>query len=79
MNIIVYTKTGCPWCANMKIFLEENDIEYQEKNVTQNDDYYNEMKELSGQDKAPTLNIDGQVFADADVEDIRDIVLGTTN
>jgi glutaredoxin 3 len=69
-NVIVYTKTGCPWCVKMLNFLNSKNIEYTEKNVTNSPELFEEMKQISGQDKAPTLNIDGEIVADADVSDV---------
>lgn len=75
MKIIVYTKTGCPWCDSMRDFLNQNKIIFEEKNVTNNPHFFEEMKLKSGQDKAPTLDIDGKIFADVGVEDVRDFIL----
>lgn len=74
MKIIAYLKTGCPWCIEMKKFFEDNNIDFIEKNVTDNTDFMDEMIELSGQLKAPTIVIDDQVYADTDVEEIKKVL-----
>ena len=74
MKIIAYLKTGCPWCIEMKKFFEDNNIDYIEKNVTENTDFMDEMIELSGQLKAPTVVIDDVVYADTDVEEIKKVL-----
>ena len=74
MKITAYLKTGCPWCIEMKKFFEDNNIEYIEKNVTENTDFMDEMIELSGQFKAPTVVIGGEVYADTDVEEIKKVL-----
>jgi glutaredoxin 3 len=74
MKIIAYLKTGCPWCIEMKKFFEDNNIDYIEKNVTENTDFMDEMIELSGQFKAPTVVIDGVVYADTDTEEIKKVL-----
>jgi len=74
MKIIAYLKTGCPWCNNLKKFFEENNIDFIEKNVTDNTEYMDEMIELSGQTKAPTIVIDGVVHADVGVDEVKDIL-----
>ena len=71
MNIILYTKTGCPWCVMMKEYLDNEDLFFEERNVTENSDFFAEMKSKSGQEKAPTLDIDGYIIADADVQDVK--------
>lgn len=74
MKIIAYLKTGCPWCIELKKFFDTNNIEYIEKNVTDNTDFMDEMIELSGQLKAPTVVIDEVVYADTDVEAIKKVL-----
>jgi len=70
MSIIIYTKTGCPWCADALAFLNGAHILFEERNVTENPAYFKEMKEKSGQEKAPTLDLDGFILADTDAEAI---------
>lgn len=67
-NIILYTKTGCPWCAEVLNFLNEQGVAYEEREVTSNEAYFDEMRQKSGQDKTPTLDIDGEILADSDKE-----------
>lgn len=74
MKIIAYLKTGCGWCEEVKKFFEDSDIDYIEKNVTENTDFMDEMIELSGQLKAPTVVIDGVVYADTDTEAIKKVL-----
>lgn len=70
MNIIVYTKTGCPWCIGVTDFLVEKGINFEEKNVTENENYFIEMQAKSGQTKAPVVDINGRIIADTDKEEI---------
>lgn len=68
MNIVVYVKTGCPWCIGVTDYFKEKGIAYEEKDVIQNHAFFEEMKELSGQSKAPVVIIDGHMLADTDRE-----------
>jgi glutaredoxin 3 len=70
MNIIAYTKTGCPWCNGVIEYLDNAGVEYEEREVTGNPKYMEEMKKKSGQDKTPTLDIDGHILADSDKEQV---------
>ncbi len=70
MNIIVYTKTGCPWCIGLTDFLTEKGIDFEERNVSENEVYFTEMQAKSGQTKAPVVDIDGKIIADTDKEEI---------
>lgn len=75
MKIIVYTKTNCPWCIGVIDFLNENNIDFEERNVTENEEYRKEMESKSGQTKAPTLDIDGEITPDSDKEEVERICL----
>lgn len=68
MNIILYTKTGCPWCQGVVDLFTEKKVVYVERNVTENKAYFDEMVKKSGQSKAPTIDIDGHILADTDRE-----------
>ncbi len=70
MNIIIYTKTGCPWCEGALELLNEKGIAYEEREVRGNQEYFDEMVKKSGQSKAPTLDIDGHILADTDRDQI---------
>lgn len=66
MNIILYTKTGCPWCTGVLDLFAEKGVKFEEREVTSNKIYFDEMVAKSGQTKAPTMDIDGEIFADSD-------------
>jgi len=62
--MIVYVKTGCPWCAGVLELLNEQGIDFEERNVSENPEYMKEMQDKSGQTKAPTVDLDGEIFPD---------------
>jgi glutaredoxin len=66
VNIIVYTKTGCPWCAEVLELLHEKKVQFEEREVYGNKEYFDELVQKSGQKKTPTLDIDGHILADTD-------------
>ena len=72
MNIIIYTKTGCPWCRDALAFLRENKITFEEREVLANPAFFDELKQKSGQSKTPTLDIDGEILADSDAAQIKE-------
>ena len=74
MNIILYTKTGCPWCKEVLDLFVSKKIVFEEREVTGNKIYYAELVTKSGQTKTPTLDIDGEIFADSDREVIEKIL-----
>lgn len=70
MNIIVYTKTNCPWAIEAMNFLQEHNLPFEERDILKNPKFKNEVETATGQNKSPTLNIDGVWVCDAGVEDI---------
>ena len=71
MSIILYTKKGCPWCKGVLDLFAEKGVVYEEREVLGNPHYFDEMLAKSGQTKAPTLDIDGDILADTDKEAVK--------
>ena len=74
MKITLYKKSGCPWAAAVRGFLDELNIKYDIKNVTTHPQYAKEVQEKAGKCISPTLEIDGAILADASVEDVVAVV-----
>jgi glutaredoxin 3 len=70
MSIIIYTKTGCPWAIEAIDFLNQHNISFEERDIFKNPAWKEEVEQATGQNKSPTLNIDGVWVLDAGVEDI---------
>lgn len=64
----LYVKSGCPWCIDAINWLDAKKIAYDLIEVRNDKAAFEEMVQLSGQTKAPTMQaIDGRVLADFDV------------
>lgn len=74
--IIVYTKTGCPWCRDALVFLRDSKIVFEEREVLGNPKSLEELQSKSGQSKTPTLDIDGEILADTDAAAIEVFLKG---
>jgi len=70
VSAILYVKEGCPWCEAAESELHEIGVKYERREVRSNPAYFNEMKEISGQSKAPVLDIDGRILADFGIEQL---------
>ncbi len=64
--LIIYTKTGCPWCRDALTLLREKKVVFEEREVLGNPEYFDELRAKSGQEKTPTLDLDGTILADTD-------------
>lgn len=60
-EIILYSSTGCPYCERMKQEFKEWGFTYEERNVTENPDYFNDLHE-KGMFSTPVVFIDGEAF-----------------
>ncbi|MCR4311441.1 MAG: glutaredoxin [Candidatus Taylorbacteria bacterium] len=75
MNIIIYTKTGCPWCNDALAFMRDNNIHFEEREVLSSPALFAELQEKSKQTKTPTFDIDGVIMPDSDVDQLRDYLI----
>jgi glutaredoxin len=61
-QITVYTTPGCPDCGAVKRYFDQKGISYQEKDVTENSAWLDEMKQMAGVRIAPVRVIGDQAF-----------------
>ena len=66
----LYIKPGCPWCDEVIEYLDQKKIEVETIVVSRNKAAMQEMIDLSGQSKAPTMDWDGEVLADFGVDEL---------
>ena len=76
MATILYVKQGCPWCIAAEEELQKLGVRYERREVRSNPAYFEEMKKLSGQTKAPVLQMDGRILADFGVEQLPGFLKG---
>ena len=76
MSTILYIKQGCPWCIAAEEELQKLGVKYERREVRSNPAYFEEMKKLSGQSKAPVLQMDGRILADFGVEQLPGFLKG---
>lgn len=67
---ILYIKPGCPWCDEVVEYLDRRKIDVQTVVVSGNRQAMQEMVDLSGQTKAPTMDWHGEVLADFGVDEL---------
>lgn len=66
----LYIKQGCPYCDEAMEFLDDHGIDYTVKEVLNDARAFEEMRRISGQSKAPTLDWNGKVLADFGVDEL---------
>ena len=70
-NIKVYSTPTCPWCIRAKQFLKDNNIPFQDVDVSSDQAAGEEMIKKSGQMGVPVLDIDGEIIVGFDKEKIK--------
>ena len=71
MKTKLYCKTNCCWTAGVKKVLQENQIEYEEINLS-DEKNFNYMIEQTGNPYSPTLLIDGEWVVDVGGKELED-------
>ena len=78
MQITAYLKPVCGWSAGIREVLSRYELEYEEKLIS-DPEIYAEMVTKSGQPLSPCVEIDGEMLADIDGEELEDHLLRGDN
>lgn len=70
-KVIVYSTPTCPYCIRTKQFLNENNIAFENFDVSSDQERVEEMVKKSGQMGVPVLDIEGEIIVGFDKERIR--------
>ncbi|MBI3880601.1 MAG: glutaredoxin family protein [Verrucomicrobia bacterium] len=69
-HLRLFIKPFCGWCDEARDWLDEHGFKYDELDVTADRAARAEMLELTGQSKAPCLEMDGLVLADFGADEL---------
>jgi glutaredoxin 3 len=69
-SIRLFVKPFCGWCDEAQEWLETRGIKYELLDVISDAAARREMRELSGQTLAPTIDVDGHILADFDTRQL---------
>ena len=71
-SIRLFVKPGCPWCDEATDWLDARQIKYAVLDVIRDAKARDEMRQLTGQTKAPSIDIDGQILADFGADELEE-------
>ena len=71
-NITVYSTPTCPFCVRAKQFLKDNNVQFEEIDVSENQDKAQEMIKKSGQMGVPVIEIGGKMIVGFDKDKIKE-------
>jgi glutaredoxin 3 len=63
-KVRLFVKPYCGWCHKAERWLDQREIEYETVDVISDEAAYDEMINLSGQELAPVIDVDGEILAD---------------
>jgi len=67
-KVTIYTTPTCVYCKMTKAFFKENNVQYEEKDVSADRAMADEMIKKSNQMGVPVIDIDGQILVGFDKE-----------
>ena len=70
-QVKIYSTPTCPYCIRAKQFLSENNIPYENYDVSVDHEKAEEMISKSGQMGVPVLDIEGEIIVGFDKERIK--------
>ncbi|MDD5070730.1 MAG: Uxx-star family glutaredoxin-like (seleno)protein [Candidatus Omnitrophica bacterium] len=73
-KVKVFSTPTCPYCIHAKDFLRENNIEFENIDVSQNQEKAQEMVNLSGQMGVPVIAIDETIVVGFDKNKIKQLL-----
>ncbi len=73
-QVTIYTTPTCHYCKMAKEYFKENEIEYNEKDVTQDQEARQEMIDKSGQMGVPVIQVGEKVLIGFDKEALEDLL-----
>jgi monothiol glutaredoxin len=68
----LFVKPGCPWCEEVIEWLDSHGYVYETLDVIRNAAARAEMLSLTGQSKAPSIELDGHVLADFGADELEE-------
>ncbi|MCX5695478.1 MAG: glutaredoxin family protein [Candidatus Omnitrophica bacterium] len=70
-KVKIYSTPTCPWCIRVKQFLKENNIVFEDYDVSSDPAKAEEMVKKTGQMGVPVLDIEGEIIVGFDKEKIK--------
>ena len=73
-NIKVYSTPTCPYCMMAKKYLDDNNVQFENIDVSTNQAAAQEMIKKSGQMGVPVIDIDGNIIIGFDKSKIKNLL-----
>ncbi|MCQ9208761.1 MAG: thioredoxin family protein [Omnitrophica bacterium] len=70
----VFSTPNCSHCIRLKQFLKENNVEFEDIDISNNQEAAQEMIKKSGQMSVPVLEVDGEIVVSFDRNKIKTLL-----
>ncbi|MFA5147442.1 MAG: glutaredoxin domain-containing protein [Candidatus Omnitrophota bacterium] len=71
-KVTVYSTSTCPFCIRAKQFLKDNNVVFEDIDVSEDPEKAQEMMRRSGQMGVPVIDIEGDIIVGFDKERIKE-------
>lgn len=71
-SVRLFIKPGCPWCDEAIEWLDQRGVAYELLDVIRSADARREMRELTDQTRAPSIDVDGHILADFGADELEE-------
>lgn len=71
-RVRLFIKPYCGWCHKAMRWFDERGVDYEPVDVIADETAFHEMIQLSGQELAPVLEVDGEILADFGPDQLAD-------
>ena len=75
MDIKAYLKPQCGWSMGVRAIMEKYTLEYEDLDIINNREIYEEMVSKSRQPLSPCVEVDGVMLADVSGEEVENYLL----
>lgn len=74
-KIIAYLKPSCGWSMGVRAVMKKYELPFEDRDIINRPDQFEEMVHKTGQTKQPTLEINGQMLADVSGDEVEAYLL----
>jgi len=74
-KIIAYLKPMCGWSNGVRAIMKKYNLAYEDRDIINNPDQYEEMVRKSGQPLSPCVEVDGRMLADVSGDEVEAYLL----
>jgi glutaredoxin-like YruB-family protein len=74
MNVTVYSTPTCPYCRQVKDYLRDNGVVFEDKDVAADLSSRKKMVDVSGQLGVPVVEIDGKIVVGFNREELDKVI-----